>query len=450
MLGLGLPGLFAGRAIAEERAASISTSAVALPAHRAKSVVFIFLFGGPSQLDTFDLKPQAPAEFRGEFRPIATNVAGIDICEHLPLFARQTDKLAIVRTMTCNPSFGDHRLAVHGLLGGVDELPSARWSSLRARDWPAYPAAVEFLRHRDDGLPNAAVVPNELIDPGTGTYPGQNAGLLGAKYDPYRVAEDPNDPKYRVDASLQIPQGMSLDRLNSKRALLSAIDRQRAEMAHAAETGTYTSQQHEAFRVLTSGRLAKALDLEAEPQQTRDCYGRHQFGQTLLLARRLLEADVSIVQANLSHHAFWDTHYNNFVGLKGLLPPLDRAVSAFVDDLASTGRLADTLVVMMGEFGRTPKLVQPDGKISHFTSAGRDHWTQCFWGAFAGGGVRGGQTIGRSDAVAAYPTTTPYTHADVGATVYRALGIEPDTAIRDIQGRPLRLNQGRRMEALYG
>lgn len=448
MLGLGLPGLLTRRAAAADRPAPDAARTLG-DAQRAKSVLFIFLFGGPSQIDTFDLKPEAPADFRGEFRPIATNVPGIEICEHLPLLAQQTDKLAIVRTMTCNPTFGDHRLAVHGLLGGIDELPAGASLVASRRDWPAMPAAVEFVRGRSDGLPSAVVVPNELIDPGTGTYPGQNGGLLGPKYDPYRVNQDPNDAKYRVDPSLQMPDGVSIDRLGSKRSLLETIDRQRAELAANAATGAYTSQQHEAFRVLTSGKLASALSLEGETTETRDRYGRHQFGQTLLLARRLLEADVSIIQANLSHHAFWDTHYNNFDGLRGLMPPLDRAVSALLADLSSSGRLGETLVVMMGEFGRTPKLVPPDGKIDHFKSPGRDHWTQCFWGAFAGAGVRGGQVIGKSDAVAAFPITTPYTHADVGATVYQALGIEGATEIRDIQGRPLQLNHGRRIEALY-
>ncbi|MBL9124356.1 MAG: DUF1501 domain-containing protein, partial [Planctomycetaceae bacterium] len=449
MLGLGLPGLLAQRVRAGE--ARIESSASSEPAgkQRAKSVLFIFLFGGPSQLDTFDMKPDAPAEYRSTFAPIATRTPGLEICEHLPRLAQQTDKLAVVRTMSCNPGFGDHRLAVHGLLGGIDELPAGAGLVASRRDWPALPAVVEYLRPRNDGLPNAVIVPNELIDPGTGSYPGQTAGLLGAKYDPYRVAQDPNDAKYRVDESLRMPQGLTVDRLGSKRSLLAAIDAQRAELSASAETGAYSSQQHEAFRVLTSGRLADALNLERESAATRDRYGRHQFGQTLLLARRMLEAEVSIIQANLSHHAFWDTHYNNFRGLSDLLPPLDRGVSALLEDLAASGRLDETLIVMMGEFGRTPKLVPPDGKLAHFTSPGRDHWMSCFWGAFAGAGVRGGQVIGKSDAVAAYPVTTPYTHADVGATVYRALGIDPATTLRDIQGRPLQLNRGARIDALY-
>ncbi len=201
--------------------------------------------------------------------------------------------------------------------------------------------------------------------------------------------------------------------------------------------------------MLTSGRLGRALALDDEPQAVRERYGNHLFGQTMLLARRLIEAGVPIVQANVSYQALWDTHYNNFVGLRGLLPPFDAGLSALVDDMAASGLLDETLLVVMGEFGRTPKLVIPNGAIPHFTSPGRDHWMNCFSGLFAGAGVQGGQVIGRSDAIAAYPVTRPYRHSDVAATVYAALGIEPATEIADAQGRPLRLNSGRVIERLY-
>jgi uncharacterized protein (DUF1501 family) len=200
---------------------------------------------------------------------------------------------------------------------------------------------------------------------------------------------------------------------------------------------------------LTSGRLARALALEDESDATRDRYGRHTFGQTMLLARRLVEAGVPIVQANVTHHAFWDTHYNNFEALTGLLPHLDRAVSALTDDMRASGLLDETLVVMMGEFGRTPKLVEPNGSSPYFTSPGRDHWMNCFFGMFAGAGVQGGQVIGRSDPLGMYPITPPYRHSDVAATVYTALGIDPATEIIDTQGRPLVLNRGQVISSLY-
>jgi hypothetical protein len=373
----------------------------------------------------------------------------LHICEHLPEIAKRMDRVSLIRSMTCNPSFGDHRTAVHGLLGGIDELPPGATLAASRRDWPCWAAAVEYTNKRNDGLPASVVLPGSVTDPATGLYPGQNAGLLGAKFDPFQVRDNPADPKHKVDGSLQMPAGMTVERLSSKRQLLTDLNRQQTALSAALEASPYGSSQLEAFDVLTNGRMAKALSIEDEPDAVRDRYGRHMFGQTMLMARRLIEAGVRIVQANISYQALWDTHYNNFAGLRDYLPALDRGYSALLDDMQASGLLDETLVVMMGEFGRTPKLVQPTGSIPYFTSPGRDHWMNCFFGTFAGAGVRGGQVIGKSDAIGAIPITHPYRHSDVGATVYTALGIDPATEIRDIQGRPLALNQGRVIEALY-
>jgi hypothetical protein len=443
-LGAGIGRLTARRSLAADRQYQ-----GALGPARAKSVLFIFLFGGPSQLDTFDLKPDAPAEARGEFQPIDTSVGGVQICEHLPLMAQRMHDWTLIRTMTCNPSFGDHRTAVHGLLGGIDELPAGAGLAASRRDWPSWCSVVEYLRSGPAGLPASIALAGEVVDPATGLYPGQNAGFLGARYDPYQVRDNPADAKYKVDASLAMPMGISIDRLSSKRELLASLERQQRNLEAGLQSNSYDDYRSDAFSVLTNGRLSQALDLGAEAAEVRDRYGRHLFGQSLIMARRLIEAGVPIVQANISYQALWDTHYNNFVGLRDLLPHLDRAVSHLTDDLNSSGLLDETLVVMMGEFGRTPKLVIPDGKIPYFTSAGRDHWMNCFWGMFAGAGIRGGQVIGRSDAIAAFPVTRPYRHSDVAATVYSALGIDPTTEIHDTQGRPLQLNHGRVIEALY-
>lgn len=439
VLGTGLAALGGGRSWGAEPANP----------RRAKSVLFIFLFGGPSHLDTFDPKPEAPDEYRGEFSPIDTSVGGLQICEHLPGMAQRMRHWSLVRSMICNPGFGDHRMAVHGLLGGVDELPPGSGLAASRRDWPSWCAGVEYARKAADGLPSSVVLPGEVIDPGTGLYPAQNGGLLGAKFDPFQVRSNPADPKYHVDDSLRMPAGMSIERLASKRTLLAALDRQQADLETTLAALPYEQRRREAFRVLTSGRLARALAIEDEPAAVRDRYGRHMFGQSLLMARRLIEAGVPIVQANVSYQALWDTHYNNFKGLRDLLPHLDRGVAALMDDMQASGLLEETLVVMMGEFGRTPKLIQPDGSVPFFKSPGRDHWMNCFFGLFAGAGVRGGQVIGRSDAVGAYPVTRPYRHSDVAATVYSALGIDPATEIVDIQGRPLRLNNGQVIDALY-
>jgi hypothetical protein len=446
-LGTGLATLAGGRLRGAERDDATARAVSTTP--RAKSVLFLFMFGGPSQLDTFDPKPEAPAEYRGDFAAINTTIPGVQLCEHLRETAQRMDRWSLVRSMTCNPAFGDHRLAVHGLLGGIDELPPGATLAASRRDWPSWCAGVEYTRQAKKGLPTSVVLPGDVIDPGTGLYPGQNAGLLGAKFDPMRLRSNPADPKYHVDDSLRLAEGMSVERLASKRTLLAELNRQQTALGAALDAAPYENSQREAFGVLTSGRLARALAIDEEPEAVRERYGKHMFGQTMLLARRLIAAGVPIVQANISYHALWDTHYNNFVGLKGLLPPFDRGVSALIDDMHSSGLLDETLVVLMGEFGRTPKLIVPNGSIPHFTAPGRDHWMNCFFGMFAGAGVRGGQVIGKSDATASYPVTKPYRHSDVAATVYTALGIDPATEIRDLVGRPLRLNSGQVIEALY-
>jgi uncharacterized protein (DUF1501 family) len=348
-LGTGLAGLAGRRALAAGQARMQTPSTP-----RAKSVLFLFLFGGPSHLDTFDPKPDAPAEFRGDFATVGTPVSGLRICEHLPQIAQRMDRLALVRSMTCNPSFGDHRMAVHGLLGGIDELPAGATLAASRRDWPCWCAGVEYARTGSDGLPSGVVLPGEVVDPGTGLYPGQNAGLLGAKFDPYRIKANPADAKYRVDESLRLAPGMTVERLASKQTLLAELNRQQSAMAKAIDAAPYQNCQREAFGVLTNGRLAKALAVDDESDTVRERYGRHQFGQTILLARRLIEAGVPIVQANVGYHALWDTHYNNFEALRGLLPHLDRGVSALLDDMQASGLLDETLVVIRGSLAALP------------------------------------------------------------------------------------------------
>jgi len=438
-LGLGLSSLLGGRV----RAATGVTP-------RAKSVLFLFLFGGPSHLDTCDPKPDAPDECRGEFRPIDTSAPGVQICEHLPNMAARMHHWALIRSMPCNPTFGDHRMAVHGLLAGVDQLPPGSGLAASRHDWPSWCAAVEYFRRSQNGLPVSVALPNEILDTATGLYPAQNAGLIGAKFDPFQVRSNPASQNYHVDDSLRMPAGLTVKRMASKRDLLAALDQQQSKLEASFKTRNYDHDRQEAFRLLTNGRLARALAVEDEKPAVRDRYGRNVFGQSMLMARRLIEAGIPIVQANITNYAFWDTHYNNFTGLREqMCPQLDRGIAALMDDMQQSGLLQETLVVMMGEFGRTPKIVPPDGILPYFKTAGRDHWMNCFFGLFAGAGVQGGQVIGRSDAIGAHPVTHAYRHSDVAATVYSALGIDPQSEFRDIQGRPHRLNNGTPIEAIY-
>ncbi len=439
LLGIGLPALLSGRARAA--AGALGTRG----ATGAKSVILVFLTGGASQVDTFDMKPDSPAEIRGEFRPIATKVPGVAICEHLPRMAARADRWALIRTL----SHGDnsHLPATHHTLTGRP-MPLRRGSDLdnvlSRRDAPCYAAGLDYLRPKGDGTPSGVTLPNHLIE-GPLTWPGQHAGFLGPRFDPWHIAQDPSVPAFRVD-SLRLPPGVGPERMRVRRVLLEEIDRQGLPSTAFASTRQLADQQEQAFSILTSSRVARAFELDREPPAVRDRYGRHLYGQSLLLARRLVEAGVPIVQANMGIVQTWDTHSHNFSRLKDkLLPPLDIAMSALLDDLAARGLLDETLVVMLGEFGRAPKITT----LRDETSPGRDHWSPLYSGVFAGGGVRGGQVIGKSDRFAAHPVTTSYSPDDLGATLYHALGVDPESEVRDRQDRPVRLNTGRIIQALY-
>jgi hypothetical protein len=434
LLGLGVSSLLPGRNAAAATAGTTS--------RRGKSVILVFLTGAPSHLDTFDLKPDAPPEVRGEFKPIATTVPGFQVSEHLPHLAARAHQYTIVRSMSHREN--NHLVATHHVLTGAQQ-PGAFFDKVASRDdWPAYSSGLAYLRPRNDGIPTGVNLPTFLME-GPLTWPGQHAGFLGPKYDPWQITRDPNAADFRVD-SLRPGPGMEIARLDDRRALLAEVDRQQRQLAGLAECRRLSDQQQLAFTVLTSGKIAQAFDLDREPVAVRDRYGRHAFGQSLLLARRLVQAGVPVVQANMGRVQNWDNHGDIFQTLKKrLLPPLDQAVAALLDDLAAHGLLDETLVLMLGEFGRSPKLSGQPGS----RAPGRDHWAPCFFGLFAGAGVRAGQVIGKSDRIGAYPVTRPYTPDDLGATVYHILGIDPGSEVRDRQDRPVRLNRGEVMDALF-
>jgi hypothetical protein len=425
-LGLGLPALLGSHA----RAARAGT------AKKAKSVIVIWLTGAPSHIDTFDLKPAAPTGIRGEFKPIATNVPGIQIGEHLPRLAARADKYALVRSMSHKEN--NHLVATHHLLTGHQQ-PGAFFDKIASRDdWPSYSSTLDYLHPRNDGVPSGINLPTFLME-GPLTWPGQYAGFLGPRHDPWQITKDPNRSDFRVDSMRPAP-GIEVDRLRDRLALLDSVNRQQKRMSELAEATRLSEQQELALSVLTSGKVAQAFEIDREPASVRDRYGRHAFGQSLLLARRLIEAGVSVVQANMGRAQTWDSHGDIFRRLsKDLLPPLDQGAAALLDDLHTRGLLDETMVLLLGEFGRTPKVV----------NTGRDHWAPCFTALFAGGGVRGGQVIGKSDKVGGYPITTPYSPDDLGATVYHILGIDPESEVRDRQNRPVQLNRGQVMTALF-
>jgi hypothetical protein len=427
LLGAGLPGLLAARAGAGPAGAE----------GRARSMILVFLTGAPSHLDTFDMKPDTPEGIRGEFRPVATRAPGVFYCEHLPGLAARADKLAVVRTLS--HKHRNHLNGTHQVLTGnpqpnaVDDKPASR------DDYPCYASGLDYARPRSDGVPSGVTLPTYLVE-GPLRWPGQHAGFLGPKHDPWQVRQDPSRPDFRVEG-LSLAEGLSVERLRGRRDLQRELDARLAEAdALRSPADPLAGQRASAYSLLFSGKVARAFDLAREDPRLRDRYGRNLFGQSLLLARRLVEAGVPIVQANMGIVQNWDTHDDNFPKLKTrLLPWLDQALSMLLDDLAATGLLDETLVAITGEFGRTPKI----------KGTGRDHWSAVFSAAFAGAGVRGGQVIGSSDKLGAYPNTPPYTPGDLAATIYRALGVDPATELPDRLGRPLRLCNGEVIDPLY-
>lgn len=434
--GLGAGGLALPALLARQATAGSADRPPADGFGRAKACIVLFMGGGPSQLATFDLKPDAPAEVRGDFQPIPTDVPGIRVSDHLPLLSRQAHKYAVVRSVTDEYVGGAHGQSVYLALTGhhsprvtgddvrpaADDYPCL--GSVVARFGPAAPAVPPFVW---------------LLDMYRHTFAGEGGGLLGKRYDPFRVLQDPSRPNFEVQA-LRPPTDVPLDRLGRRRELLDRIGRQAERGLNAAGEG---SPYERVFDLMTSPRFHRAFDLKAEPDPVRERYGKTKFGQGTLLARRLVEHGVPLVTVywNGPDPSNWDTHYEETKHLKVLLPPTDRAFSALLDDLDGRGMLDETLVVWMGEFGRAPRLE---------AKGGRGHWGRCYSVVFAGGGVRGGQVLGRSDRFAAYPAENPVGPADVVATIYHALGIGGDMGAADSLGRPVQLCLGSPIRALFG
>ncbi len=411
----------------------------------AKSVLIVMLSGGPSQLDTFDPKPESPTEVRGEFSPISTSIPGIVVCEHLPKLARQMDRWALIRTLAHREH--NHLLATHvALTGRPTPLPRGGSDLDRVEsrnDFPNFASALGYIRPRNDGIPSGVSLPNYLIE-GPLTWPGQHAGFLGPSHDPWQIQGDPNDANFRMQA-LSMREGMSLARMQTRHELLEQLGRGHTSLA-GGDADAFREQQQIAFNLLSSNKMADAFELSREEASVRDRYGRNTFGQSLLLSKRLIEVGVPIVQATMGIVQTWDTHVDNWGKLKNtLLPQLDQGLEALGDDLAASGLFEQTMVIVMGEFGRTPKVSTLPGQ----TIPGRDHWAHTYSGLIGGAGVVGGQVIGQTDSQAAYPITRSWSPADVCSTIFNALGVKQDASIIDPLNRPHHLLNGTVISPLY-
>jgi hypothetical protein len=435
---------------------------------RPKSVIYIFLSGGLSQHESFDPKPDAPDNVRGEFGPIRTRTPGVLVSEHLPRLAARSNKWGLVRSLSHGSN--DHSLGHHIMLTGRSDAPP-RFSPAMPQpsDFPAIAAVAGNLLGQQGALPPAAVLPFHYIHATGRLIPGQSAGQMGARNDPWLIQAAHNCPRYGAcpncfdherrpgrhvgtpvfrTPNLRLPEGLSDARFTRRRGLLEVIERQQRGLDRAAGTECMDRSRATAWSLLTSGRVRAAFDLDRERPEVLEAYGRNLFGWSCLLARRLVEVGVRLVQVNLGRNETWDTHGNIFPHLKdNLLPPMDRCVSALLDDLEARGLLATTLVVMAGEFGRTPRL---STLPQFYELPGRDHWGAVQTAFFAGGGVRGGTVIGASDRTGAFPQAAKQTPENMAATIYDALGIARHAAWQDATGRPFHVYHAEPIRGLMG
>jgi len=436
----------------------------------AKSVIFIYAVGGMSQLETFDMKPDGPSETRGEFQPIQTRTAGIEICEHLPLLAQQSHLYSLVRTVS-------HPYTGHGqghmvMQSGRTALPVGFTSRAKRTDWPSIAAQAGYATNERNNLPQAVLLP-ELCD-NRGLVSGQTAGLMGPRYDPWVVKasgtskefewgpcpncfhfEDKGFGKHQCAANpvfetprLELPHDVSGRRLENRFDLFREINGRQRQLERSAAAVSFDRYRQRAVSLLTAGRTRRAFDVLGADAAIQDRYGRNKFGWSLLMARRLVEVGVNMVQVNLGHTGTWDTHQQQFPVLKQkLLPPTDRAVSALLDDLHRSGMLNDVLVVLATEFGRTPRISVPQGAKTGLP--GRDHWGPVQTVLFAGGGVQGGRVVGKTDKQGAYPSTGRKTPEDFAATIYHVLGIPQNASWYDEADRPHQIYGGTPLVELF-
>lgn len=414
---------------------------------RAKSVIVLFHSGGLPQHETWDPKPDAPREVRGEFGAIQTSTPGLLAGELMPKMAALAGKLAVIRAMVTGDSA--HSTSGYQMMTGVPHVPLSRENSLpgKPNDSPSLPAIVNNLRAPRGGLPSSIVLPRRLANfDGLYPWPGSDAGVLGRKHDPWLMECDPSEKNFAAPGAA-LHDDLSSVRVDGRLALLAEMNRHLDGLERAAAVANYDRYQQQSIDLVAGGNARRAFDLEQEPAATRDRYGRTKYGQCVLLARRLVEAGVSLVQVNwaspdkkLPNSGSWDTHEKHNESLKGFLMPMyDQTTSALVEDLAQRGLLDETLVCIVAEFGHTPKFN---------AKAGRDHWGRVFSIALAGGGIQGGVVLGTSDKQAADPTGDAIRPCDYLATVFHLLGYEPETQVRDVEGRPIPISRGRVIEKL--
>ncbi len=429
--GLSLPHLLA----ADEKQKPLAGS-------KADACIILFLNGGPSHLDMWDMKPLAPTEFRGEFKPINTSLPGVQLCEHLPRSAKLMNRVTLVRSMHHSVN-NSHAAAVYAAMTGHDR--GEQGGGARPTDHPSPGAVLGKLRPvADTSLPYVALPYKTKEGAGGPLQPGFLSGFIGASYDPFWVLEDPNAPNFHL-RDLAPPEGISLERIQGRSRLLSQLDH-RLGRQHERSLTAMNDFQRRAFDILSSATTRQAFELTRETDADRERYGRNIYGQSVLLSRRLIEAGTRTVTVSWAPdaNATWDTHGSNFVTLKNsLLPAFDAAFSSLLEDLSQSGRLERTLVAVLGDFGRTPRINNNNG--------GRDHWNSCYSVMLCGGGIREGYIHGASDRTGAVPIEAPVTPGDIIATMYHLLGVDHSQMLYDSLARPQAIvPEGRVVHQLLG
>ena len=415
-------------------------------AARAKSVLFYHHYGAPSHIDSFDPKPEAPLEVRGEFGTIASSAPLWHVSDIMPRIAKVCDRLAVVRTMRHRTS--NHNPAVYLAITGRTSERDQVQVGATSNDWPHYGAVLAKLAPGSGTMPVSVQVPHRAYDQ-VYTCPGQTGGMLGSRFDPLVIERNPNDRDFRVD---ELSLRVDSVRLDDRRRLLAAIDGQIRHFERDAAIESRDQFYERSFALLSSPAAKRAFDLSQEDEKLRDRYGRTKSGQSLLLARRLIEAGVRFVTCFSGSNPGdgWDTHSDNFRRMKNkLMPPEDQAFSALIEDMDARGLLDETLVIWSGEFGRKPQIGKPNPKTNNIGPGGRDHWPYCYSLVLAGAGVKRGFVYSNSDRIGAYPAGVSHSPGDMAATIFWALGLDPAAEIHDRLGRPFKLAEGRPITGVF-
>ena len=447
MLRIGGPGML-GLTLPKLLQAEDAPAVAHAPKRKAKSVIFLFQWGGPSHVDTFDMKLNAPEEYRTKYAPISTSVPGMHVCEHLPETAKVMHKIAQIRTV--HHTMNNHNSAGYTALTGVEPAIDDQ----RLRDsldlFPAFGSVVDKVAPNTNQLPTFVSFPHTISD--GSTTPGQRASFLGKIHDPLFIPNDPNDANFEL-SQLSLPSDVSLGRLDNRRELQKLINGQARQLDQSAAAQGLNAYYEKAISMLNSKQVRDAFDIYKEPTELRDAYGRTTYGQGCLLARRLVESGVKFVTVYFSRsiggrsktEGGWDTHGFDDTRMYEILPEFhmpitDHTLPVLLNDLDTRGMLDETLVMWFGEFGRTPKINK---------SISRDHWPKCYTALLAGGGTIGGSVYGESDKYGAFPDRDPVTTGDLAATMYHAMGIDHTIEVKDNFSRPLPIANGRPVTDIF-